>query len=272
MPHLAIIPQAWWPEAASQWPDAERALLARLTAERLPAHIAVIMDGNGRWARGRGFIDRIRGHEAGIEAVREATRTCAQLHIQALTLYAFSKENWQRPRREIDALMTMLTRFLVEERPELMENRVRLRSIGVLDDLPEAARRELAASERLTAANDGLVLNLALSYGGRDEIVRAARQAAQLARRGELNPDQLDENAFADLLDTRGLPEPDLLIRTSGELRVSNFLLWQMAYTEIYVTPVLWPDFRRLHLLEALIDFLGRERRYGRVVESPRER
>ena len=234
--------QSWWPEAAAQWNEAERALLARLTLEQLPAHVAIIMDGNGRWARQRGFFDRIRGHEAGIDSVREATRTCAQLRLKALTLYAFSKENWRRPEREVAALMALLTRFLIGERPELLENNVRLQAIGAPGELPADARQALAETIRLTAANTGLILNLALSYGGRDEIVRAARRLAERARNGQLDPARIDEAAFDRALDTAGLPEPDLLVRTSGELRISNFLLWQIAYAEIHVTPVLWPD------------------------------
>jgi len=261
-------PQSWWPEVAAQWPEAERALLAKLTPERLPGHVAIIMDGNGRWARQRGFLDRIRGHEAGIDSVREATRTCAQLRLKALTLYAFSKENWRRPEREVAALMALLTRFLVGERPELMENNVRLRAIGAPGELPVGALRALDETIRLTAANSGLILNLALSYGGRDEIVRAARGLAELVRAGQLDPARIDEAAFDRQLDTAGLPEPDLLVRTSGELRVSNFLLWQIAYAEIHVAPVLWPDFRRVHLLEALLDYQRRERRYGGVGDT----
>lgn len=259
--------QSWWPLAAREWAPAERELLGQLDPERLPAHVAIIMDGNGRWARQRGLADRIRGHEAGIDSVREATRTSAQLRLKALTLYAFSKENWQRPQREITALMALLTRFLVNERDELMENGVRLQTIGMPGDLPENARTALAETMRLTAGNTGLVLNLALSYGGRDEIVRAARKIARLARAGELDPEHIDEGFFQRQLDTAELPEPDLLVRTSGEWRVSNFLLWQIAYAEIHVTPVLWPDFRREHLLLALLDYQRRERRYGRVLE-----
>lgn len=266
--HKANAHDAWWPEAAAHWSPQERELLGQLRPERLPAHVAIIMDGNGRWARQRGLLDRIRGHEAGIDSVREATRTAAQLHLKVLTLYAFSKENWRRPSREVNALMGLLTRFLVNERDELMENNIRLQTIGIPEDLPETARKALAETRRLTAANTGLVLNLALSYGGRDEIVRAARQAAELARQGKLDPNQIDEAFFCNLLDTAGLPEPDLLVRTSGEMRVSNFLLWQIAYAEIFVTPVLWPDFRRGQLLEALIDYQRRERRYGMVLES----
>lgn len=258
---------AWWPEAAARWSAEERELLGRLSPGRMPAHVAVIMDGNGRWARQRGFLDRIRGHEAGIDSVREITTTCAQLHLKALTLYAFSKENWRRPQHEISALMMFLARFLIAERDELMENNIRLQTIGATEDLPENARRELAETMRQTAGNTGLILNLALSYGGRDEIVRAARKLARAAQEGKLNPDAIDEAAFGAQLDTTGLPEPDLLIRTSGEMRVSNFLLWQIAYAEIHVTPVLWPDFRRPQFLEALIDFQRRERRFGAVLE-----
>jgi len=259
--------QSWWPEAASSWSAAERELLARLRPDRLPAHVAVIMDGNGRWARQRGLLDRIRGHEAGIDSVREITTSAAQLRLRALTLYAFSKENWRRPAREINALMALLTRFLVAERPELMGNNIRLQTIGVPADLPADARAALDETRRLTAGNSGLILNLALSYGGRDEIVRAAAALARAARDGRLDPDRIGEAEFAAALDTAGLPEPDLLVRTSGENRVSNFLLWQIAYAEIYVTPVLWPDFRRAQLLEALIDYQRRERRYGMVAE-----
>jgi undecaprenyl diphosphate synthase len=263
--NAAITNQDWWPAAAAEWSDDERALLARLDPVRLPAHVAVIMDGNGRWARGRGYLDRIKGHEAGIESVREATRTCAQLGLNALTLYAFSKENWRRPKTEVHALMALLTRFLVAERDELMENNVRLGTIGRREDLPDRARAELAETMRLTAANAGLRLTLALSYGGRDELMRAVREAARRVKAGELDPESVDEAYVDRLLDTNGLPDPDLLVRTSGELRISNFLLWQAAYAEIYVTPVLWPDFRRLHLLQALVDYQGRERRYGGV-------
>jgi undecaprenyl diphosphate synthase len=226
------------------------------------------MDGNGRWARSRGFMDRIRGHEAGIESVREATRTCAQLRLKALTLYAFSKENWRRPATEIAALMELLRRFVVAERGELMENNIRLTTIGRREDLPDSARVELERSIELTRANSGLTLCLALSYGGRDELVRAARRLAEQVAAGRLDPSQIEPVTLAAALDTAGLPEPDLLIRTSGELRISNFLLWQIAYAEIYVTPVLWPDFRRRHLLEALADFQKRDRRFG-MVGSP---
>lgn len=258
----------WPPPASLDWPCAERDLLAQLAPADLPRHVAVIMDGNGRWARARGWIDRVRGHKAGIESVREITRTAATLEIPLLTLYAFSKENWQRPKVEIAALMRLLRQFSIDERDELMENNIRLETIGTLQDLPEPTRSALDETIELTKSNSGTTLILALSYGARDEIVRAARRAAHAAVRGQLDPDRLDTERFASLLDTGGLPDPDLLIRTSGEFRLSNFLLWQCAYAEFYVTPVLWPDFRRPHLLEALIDFKQRERRFGRVGED----
>lgn len=262
----------WWPEASKGWSAEEIELLAQLVPERLPAHVAIIMDGNGRWARQRGYLDRIRGHEAGIESVREATRTSAQLHLKVLTLYAFSKENWRRPKTEIAALMELLRRFLIAERDELMENDIRLRAIGNLDDLPGGARGALDETMRLTAQNGGMQLVLSLSYGGRDEIVRAARKIADQARAGRIDPAKIDESLIDGALDTAGLPDPDLLVRTSGEMRVSNFLLWQIAYAEIFVTPVLWPDFRRRQLLEALADYQRRERRYGGVGQSTAQR
>jgi undecaprenyl diphosphate synthase len=258
-------PQAWWPAAAQEWPEAERALLAKLDPARLPAHVAIIMDGNGRWARQRGFMDRIRGHEAGIESVREATRSSAQLGLKALTLYAFSKENWRRPEVEVRALMALLARFLVAERDELMENDIRLGTIGRSEDLPDSVRRELDETMRLTFGNAGLRLTLALSYGGRDELARVAQEVARRAAAGALTPEQIDEDCLNGLMDTADLPELDLLVRTSGEVRVSNFLLWQVAYAEICITPVLWPDFRRAQLLEALVEYQGRDRRYGGV-------
>jgi undecaprenyl diphosphate synthase len=226
------------------------------------------MDGNGRWARSRGLMDRIRGHEAGIESVREITRSCATLYLEALTLYSFSKENWQRPQREVNALMRLLERFLIEERPELMENSVKLEVIGCPEDLPRNVQAVLAETMRLTGHNKGLRLVLALSYGSRDEILRAARRAAALAAEGKLDPAAINESLFSSMLGTGTLPDPDLLIRTSGEMRMSNFLLWQIAYTELYFAPVLWPDFRRVHLLQALIAYKNRDRRFGRVRES----
>jgi undecaprenyl diphosphate synthase len=240
-------------------------LLAQIDRTRLPAHVAVIMDGNGRWAKGRGFRDRIRGHERGIDAVRETVTACAELHLTALTLYSFSKENWSRPKREVQALMSLLEKFLIDERPTLMKNRVRLVASGDLDDLPVRPRATLDETIALTAGNDGMVLNLALSYGGRQEITAAARQLAEKAKAGEIQPDAIDENLFAQHLHHPELPHPDLMIRTSGEMRISNFLLWQLAYAELVVTPVLWPDFRRDDLHRALVEYQKRERRFGGV-------
>jgi len=259
---------SWPPPAAEEWSESERELLRLLKPEDLPRHVAVIMDGNGRWAKARGLIDRIRGHEAGIESVREITRTCAMLRFEALTLYAFSKENWQRPRRETAALMRLLERFSIEEREELMENDIRLSMIGNAGDLPGNVLRELEKTREMTADNRGMRLVLALSYGGRDDLVRAARKLAQRAAAAEIDPGEIDEAAISASLDTAGLPDPDFMIRTSGEYRVSNFLLWQLAYAELYVTPTLWPDFRRIHLLEALLEYKNRERRFGGLGES----
>lgn len=261
----ALTAQTWWPPGATEWPDADRARLARLDPEQLPRHVAIIMDGNGRWARQRGYVDRIRGHEAGLDSVREATRLCAQLRIDVLTLFAFSTENWKRPRAEVEALMGFLRRFLLAERDELMTNNIRLRTIGRVADLPDSARQVLDESCAMTAGHTGLTLNLALSYGARDELVRAVRRVAEQAAAGHLDPEDVDADVFSQFLDTADLPDPDLLIRTSGELRISNFLLWQVAYAEWVVSPVLWPDFRRPQLLDALIEFQGRERRYGMV-------
>ena len=248
--------------ALEEW---ERTFEKQLDPRRLPAHVAIIMDGNGRWAQMRGWKDRIRGHEAGIESVRAAAENCAQLGIHALTLYAFSKENWQRPKRETSALMLLLRKFLVDERPTLQKNNIRLIASGCLEDLPQASRDVLDETRELTAKNKGMILNLALSYSARQEITQAARELARLAVEGELMPEAITPELLAKHLYTPELPDPDLLIRTSGELRISNFLLWQLAYTEIHVTPTLWPDFRRVHLLEALVEYQGRDRRFGKV-------
>ncbi|NUN94292.1 MAG: isoprenyl transferase [Verrucomicrobiae bacterium] len=232
--------------------------------ERIPRHVAVIMDGNGRWARQR-LLPRIEGHRRGIESVRAVVRAAGELGIEYLTLYAFSKENWRRPKMEIAALMRLLERFLREEIGELNENKVRLKTIGARDDLPPRVLSQLRKTEAATAKNSGLTLILALSYGARDEILRAVRRVAADAVAGRLSPDAVDEIAFAARLDTAGVPDPDLLIRTSGELRVSNFLLWQISYAEFVISPALWPDFRREHFLEALREFANRRRRFGGV-------
>jgi len=233
----------------------------------LPRHVAIIMDGNGRWAKGR-RLPRLAGHRAAVRTVREVVRASAELGIGYLTLYAFSVENWNRPRSEVNGLMQVLKDTLRREQGELDENGVRLRIIGRESDLPAGVRRQIDITRRALDHNEGLVLNLALSYGGRPEIVEAARRVAEDARRGMLDPENLDEETFARHLYTGGMPDPDLLIRTSGELRISNFLLWQIAYSEIWVTEVPWPEFRRLHLYAAIREYQGRDRRFGRVESS----
>jgi undecaprenyl diphosphate synthase len=226
--------------------------------------VAVIMDGNGRWATRQG-LPRVRGHEAGADAVREITRTCARIGVEVLTLYSFSTENWSRPGDEVDALMTLLERYLREELQELMDNDVRLSAIGQLHRLPERVRLGLEAVSALTAGNKGLRLVLALSYGSRAEIVDAVRHIGEQVAAGELDPADIDEQKIGDALYTAGLPDPDLLIRTSGELRLSNFLLWQVAYAELYVTDTHWPDFGADHLREAFESFASRKRRFGKT-------
>jgi undecaprenyl diphosphate synthase len=222
------------------------------------------MDGNGRWAQAQGK-PRIWGHRHGRKSVREVVETASRLGIEYLTLYTFSSENWKRPRPEVEALMQFLNLTLHEERQELKRNNVRLRAIGHIRDLPPRLQRVLDETIAFLDGNTGLTLVLALSYGGRDEIADAARRAAEACRLGELRPEELTPERFAAFLDTRDIPDPDLLIRTSGEMRISNFLLWQLAYAEIYITKVLWPDFRGEHLIEAIEDFNRRERRFGRV-------
>ncbi len=241
--------------------------MQRLDPSKLPRHVAIIMDGNGRWARRR-FMNRISGHEAGAESVREVVRCCRELEIPYLTLYAFSKENWQRPQSEVSALWHLLKRFIRAELPELIDKEIRLVHLGDIDGIPpEVANEFLAAVER-TAGFNRLTVNLALNYGGRHEIVRAAKRFAQDVEVGKFTAGELTPELFADYLFTRGVPDPDLLIRTSGECRISNFLLWQLAYTEIYISDVLWPDFRRSQFIDALLDYQGRERRFGKVSEQ----
>jgi len=234
------------------------------SAAALPRHVAVIMDGNGRWATERG-LPRTAGHEAGADSVREVVRGCGELGIQALTLYSFSTENWGRPEDEVDTLMALLARYLVEQRDELMTNRVRLRAIGELDRLPRKVRDLLDDAIELTSSNDQQSLTLALSYGSRAEIVDAVRRIAREVSAARLEPDAIGERTVSEHLYTAGTPDPDLLIRTSGEMRLSNFLLWQLAYAEIYVTDVYWPDFRRPELEAALAAYARRQRRYGRT-------
>ena len=240
----------------------DEALLARVVWERLPRHVAIIMDGNGRWAAQRSQ-PRIAGHRAGVEAVRAAVDTGARLGLGALTLYAFSTENWKRPRLEVDALMRMLKRYLRLELEEIDRQNIRFQAIGRTNALAESVQRELQRASERTAKNRGMVLSVALNYGGRAEIVDAANAAVRRLLSEGRAPHELTEEAIGRELYTHGLPELDLLVRTSGELRISNFLLWQAAYSEIYVTETLWPDFRRLHLLEAVVDYQRRDRRFG---------
>lgn len=242
----------------------EAALLARLDRALLPRHVAIIMDGNGRWARDHG-LPRVAGHRAGIASVREVVESAARLGLQALTLYAFSRENWSRPSAEVSTLMTLLCDYLERELDAVHEQNIRFNAIGRIDELPAKVRAELARAEERTQRNSGMRFLVALSYSGRTEIADAARQLARDAVAGRIDPEAIDEAALAARLSTADLPDPDLLIRTSGELRVSNFLLWQIAYAEFWVTPVLWPDFRRQHLFAALVDYAQRERRFGGV-------
>lgn len=230
----------------------------------MPAHVAVIMDGNGRWAGARG-LPRFRGHSAGIKSVRDTIEGAIEAELEVLTLFTFSQENWSRPAAEVEALMQLLRRFARQEREELKRQGVEVRVLGDLDRLSAAPRRAVDQIQEHTAGGTALRLNLMISYGGRAEIVRAAKRLAERVAAGELTTSQIDGDALASELYTVGMPDPDLLIRTSGEQRISNFMLWQMAYTELFVTPVLWPDFRREHLFEAILDYQRRERRFGRV-------
>ena len=237
---------------------------AAIDPAKLPAHVAIIMDGNGRWARKR-LLSRINGHEKGSETVRTVVRICREIGIPNLTLYAFSTENWQRPKKEVDALMTLLKKFLISERRELNEKNIRVTAIGEIERLPDPVRQALEQTMTLTRDNDAMRLNLALSYGGRAEIVRMVKTIAQGVAEGRIHPDAISEDLIPEYLYTEDMPDPDLLIRTSGEMRVSNFLLWQIAYTEIYVTDTLWPDFSREEFLHIIKDYQRRERRFGRV-------
>ncbi len=233
-------------------------------AKEIPRHIAIIMDGNGRWAAARG-LPRRDGHRAGAESVEEVLRSCGDLGVKYLTLYAFSSENWKRPEAEVTALMGLLAHFLKEKTPTLMKNNIRLRVIGHIERLPERNQRQLRESMAKTANNDGLTLIVALSYGSRQEIVDAARALMEKAKAGEIDPAALDVETFGKHLYTADFPDPDLLVRTSGECRVSNFLLWQISYAEIVITEVFWPDFRRPHLEAAIGEYQRRNRRYGAV-------
>ena len=243
--------------------DADWALASALDPARLPEHIAIIMDGNGRWARRRS-LPRVAGHKAGIGPVRSTVESCARLGIRVLTLYAFSVENWKRPRAEVETLWRLLRFYLRRELPELMKNDIRLEAIGRLDELPTPVRNELQAAVEATSLNRGLLVNLAINYGGRAELVDAVNAILETAQRdGTLSGLRLDEQMISQNLYTSQTPDPDLLIRTSGEMRISNFLLWQIAYSELYITDTLWPDFGRTDLLKAILDFQKRDRRFG---------
>ena len=235
-----------------------------LDTTKLPAHVAIIMDGNGPCAKKR-LLNRINGHEKGSDTVRDGVRTCREIGISYLTLYAFSTENWQRPKTEVEALMTLLKNFLHSEQKEMVENDIRLRVIGQVDRLPQKVREALHQTMSATKDNTAMTLILALSYGGRAEIIRMVQEVAKRIKDGGIDPNAISAELIADHLYTRNIPDPDLLIRTSGEMRISNFLLWQIAYTEIFVTPTLWPDFSRNEFLEILKDYQSRERRFGQV-------
>lgn len=235
--------------------------------DRLPRHIAIIMDGNGRWAKRQG-MHRFFGHQRGVEAVHEITEACAELGVEYLTLYAFSTENWNRPQEEVDALMSLLIDTVEKETPTLHKNNVRLLTIGDTSRLPQTAREKFLNCMEYTAGNTGLKLVLALSYSSRWEITEAMRRMAVKVRQGEILPEDITEQTVDSLLTTAGIPDPDLLIRTSGELRISNFLLWQLAYSELYFTGLCWPEFNKEALYEAIVDYQKRERRFGKTSEQ----
>lgn len=231
---------------------------------RLPEHVAIIMDGNGRWAKERG-LSRIKGHIEGVKSVREITQECARKHIGQLTLYAFSYENWKRPKTEVDFLMKLLKRYLVRERKEIQENNIRLTAIGRISGLPKSVQKELAFGIEESKHNTGMILCLALNYGGRAEIIDAAKRLAEDAKNANIDLDKVDEDTFRQYLYMPEMLDPDMLIRTGGEMRISNFLLWEVSYTELYVSPVYWPDFRKEQLEEALREYAKRERRFGGI-------
>jgi undecaprenyl diphosphate synthase len=242
----------------------ERELLELVRAQPMPEHVAIIMDGNGRWATRRGF-PRVAGHREGVKAARAIVRAADSVSLRYLTLYAFSTENWSRPKQEVSMLMALLERAIVDELPELMERNVRLRVIGRTDGVPGPVQRGIDRVVRGTERNTGLQLFMAFNYGGRDELLDAVRTLAHRVAAGELKPDEITEKHVGDALYTRDVPDPDLLIRTSGEMRISNFLLWQIAYTELWITPTLWPDFGAADLYRAVADFQRRTRRFGGI-------
>ena len=241
--------------------------MEEIDKEKLPRHIAIIMDGNGRWAKKKS-LKRISGHIKGVDTVREVVTACRELGIKVLTLYAFSIENWRRPKDEVTAVMALLMEYLLKEREEMIQNNIRLRAIGRLEDLPLDVQETLGETMKKTEHCNGMTLNLALSYGGRSEILHAVQGIISDFKKGQINPQEINLQRFSQYLWTRGIPDPDLLIRTSGEFRISNFLLWQIAYTELYVTETLWPDFDRKELLKAIADYQSRERRFGLTSEQ----
>ena len=241
----------------------------KILVQPVPKHIAIIMDGNGRWARGK-TLPRIAGHREGVNSVREITRVCGEIGVQYLTLYTFSIENWKRPAAEVSALMTLLLRTINKEVKGLHKNNVKFDVIGDLEKLPVSTKNSLQKGADLTAKNTGLNLSLALNYGSRQEIIEAVQKIVIKVKNGSLNSDEINENIFSDYLYTKGIPDPDLMIRTSGESRLSNFLLWQSAYTEIYMTDTFWPEFREKELMKAVKDYQSRERRFGKVSDQIR--
>jgi undecaprenyl diphosphate synthase len=242
-------------------------LKSKIDPAKLPSHIAVIMDGNGRWAKGRG-LSRVFGHQNGVKAVRETTESCAELGVKFLTLYAFSTENWARPQAEVNALMSLLVSTTRSELPTLMKNGIKLATIGDFDSLPDHTKKELAEAIEATKGNTRMTLVLALSYSSKWELTNAIKNIASEVQKGNLKPEDITEQTISQHLLTKGMPDPELLIRTSGENRISNFLLWQIAYTELYFTPILWPDFRKEDIYKAILDFQGRERRFGKTSEQ----
>ena len=240
---------------------------SQIDESRVPRHIAIIMDGNGRWAKKKG-MPRVLGHRSGVKSVRETTEAAAQIGVEYLTLYTFSTENWNRPKFEVTAIMELLVATIESEIEELNKNNVRLKTIGDIEQLPKKSYEKLLEGKELTKDNTGLTLVLALNYSAKSEILRATRELATRVEQGELHADDIDEDVFANALHTRGIPDPELLIRTSGETRISNFLLWQIAYSELYFTPTYWPDFRKENLYEAICSYQQRERRFGKISEQ----
>ncbi|MEZ6061438.1 MAG: isoprenyl transferase [Planctomycetaceae bacterium] len=241
-----------------------------LLRERLPRHIAIIMDGNGRWAQKRGF-PRVEGHRRGVHSVRSVVEECSRLGLKQLTLYCFSSENWKRPQRELSLLMRLLKQYVIEERREIQEQGLRFRVIGKLEELAPAIQKEIAKTVQVSANNDGMTLCLAVNYGARLEITEAVRRICATVQQGELRPEQISEDTVAAHLMTAGMPDPDLVIRTASEMRISNFLLWQISYSELWVTETFWPDFREANLHQALKDFAARDRRFGGLKVPPEE-